>query len=226
MTRPSRRTARTAGLLAIGVALLLPAAGCDGTTAGTGTPAASGPPGGTAAGTPAPSGTASSDTAPPAASASAPAGPSVAFGPMRVPVPDGGSAKAEGEHLCVTLSGDSGCTLEVIDIGGIRAQGGSVSTPDPGAETGWWTGSDVPSCGNSTTYVEVTRSTPRRSGFAKVGDRTAEYGEWSVTCVKRDLDFAPRVWWLPSSQIVFRQLDSSGDTGAAVDRLLAGVTFG
>lgn len=100
-----------------------------------------------------------------------------------------------------------------------------MSFPVPGTPNGWWWGSDVPSCGDADRYVEVTRSSVVESGFKKVGPRTAEYGSWLVTCEDGDLDFDPRLWWLPASQIAFRSHTSVAGRGEAVDKLLAGVTF-
>jgi hypothetical protein len=145
---------------------------------------------------------------------------------MRMALTPGTTARADGGLLCVTVPDDTGCTLEVLDVGEIRSAGGSVSTPDPGAPNGWWWGSDVPSCGDGGTYVEVTKSTVVESGFKPLGPRTAEYGKWLVSCRNGDLNFDPRVWWLPTSQLAFRARSTVAGRGAAVDRLLAGVTFG
>jgi hypothetical protein len=51
------------------------------------------------------------------------------------------------------------------------------------------------------------------------------YGYWRVTCENSDLDFDPRLWWLPTSMIAFREHSTTAGAGEAVDRILAGVTF-
>ena len=47
-----------------------------------------------------------------------------------------------------------------------------------------------------------------------------------VSCQNGDLDFDPRVWWLPTSKIAFREHSTAAGADEAVDHLLAGVTFG
>jgi hypothetical protein len=101
-----------------------------------------------------------------------------------------------------------------------------VSNPAPGEPNGWWWGSDVPSCGDETASSPVTRSTVVQKGFRKVGPKNAAYGSWLVSCQDGDLNSDPRLWWLPASQIAFRQRTTVARSGEAVDRILAGVTFG
>lgn len=229
----------TRGIAALAVAGAL--AGCAGTTAGTGTVAADAPTGtaGTPTTLPLPTGTATPTPAPPAPTAAdtgsavptgttpTPAGRTVRFGTVIMPVPPQWTARVDGELLCMTASGDDGCTLVVVDIGRIRAQGGSVSTPDPKGELGWWYGSDVPNCDPSgNAYVPVTRSTRVPGPATKpVGTKTALYGSWVVSCRGGELDFDPRLWWLPTSQIAFVQRTTVAGSGEAVDRLLTGVRF-
>lgn len=211
---------------------LLSLAGCATSTAGSGRPAADGRTGG--GGTPStlpvpPTSSAGAGTPTPAPSTGSagptPAGEVVVFGTVRLPLTPGSTAKVDGELLCVTLLNDTGCSLEVIDIGRIRAAGGSVSTPAPGAEYGWWWGSDVPSCGSGARTSVVTTSTVLQKAFRSVGAKNAAYGHWSVSCADSDLDFDPRLWWLPTSQLAFRERSTVAGTGPAVDKLLAGVTF-
>jgi len=200
---------------------LLAVAGCTTTTAGSGQPAVDATVSGGASrpALPSPSGS----------SAPTPAGTGgevVSFGKLRMPLPAGSTAKVDGELLCVTLADDDGCSLEVLDVGRVRAAGGPVSIPAPGEEYGWWWGSDAPSCGESGEVSAVTRSAVAEKGFKKIGPKTAAYGRWRVTCEDTDLNFTARLWWLPTSQLAFRQRGTAAGTGGAVDKLLAGVTFG
>jgi hypothetical protein len=214
-------------------AVVVALAGCSSTTAGTGSIAAD-----AATGTSAPTtgGASPSGGAVPTrlptpgtdpTTSTAP-GKTVRFGSVIMPVPARWTAKVDGELLCMTASGDDGCTLQVVDIGRIRAQGGSVSTPDPTKDTGWWWGSDVPNCDPSgNAYVSVTKSTKVAGPATRpVGTKTALYGTWVVSCRGGELDFDPRLWWLPTSQIAFYERTTVAGSGEAVDTLLAGVRFG
>jgi hypothetical protein len=107
-------------------------------------------------------------------------------------------ATRDGDHLCLTLAGDTGCSLEVIDIGATRAGGGSVSDPAPGEPNGWWWDSGAPSCGSGGAVSAVTRSTVVEKGFRKVGSKNAAYAYWQVTCQNPDQNLDPRLWWLPT----------------------------
>ncbi|CAA9285348.1 MAG: hypothetical protein AVDCRST_MAG41-3936 [uncultured Corynebacteriales bacterium] len=223
----SRRTRAVLG----SVVALLAVAGCATSTAGSGRPAD----GATAAGGPAASPTSPPPTGGADPTASGPAGSALpgdptgrvaSVGTLRMPLTPGTTARVDGDFLCVTLANGTGCDLEVVDIGRIRAAGGSVSTPAPGEEYGWWWGSDAPSCGDSGQVSAVTRSAVTEKGFKKVGPKTAAYGRWAVSCADATKDFAPRLWWLPTSQLALRQRGSAAGTGEAVDKLLAGVTFG
>lgn len=211
------------GMAATLAVAALAAAGCGATsTAGTGRPAAD-VGASEAAGTPTTLPVPGDSTGP--SGSPGPAGETVRFGPVSVPVPVGSTAKVDGEYLCLTLQGDTGCSLEILDVGRTRAAGGSVSTPEPGKDIGWWWGSDVPSCGDADTYVPVTKSTVVEKGFKPVGPKNAVYGSWLVSCQNSDLDFGPRLWWLPTSQIAFRNRSTGAGAGEAVDKILAGVTF-
>jgi hypothetical protein len=153
-------------------------------------------------------------------------GQTATLGKATIPLTGVVKAGKDGDHLCLTLVDDTGCSLEVIDIGATRKAGGSVSNPAPGDPNGWWWGSDVPSCGGDDQTSAVTKSTVVEKGFKKVGPKTAAYAHWQVSCENADLDFDPRLWWLPTSMIAFRERSTAAGAGAAVDRILAGVTFG
>ncbi len=153
-------------------------------------------------------------------------GAAVTLGRATIPLTGVTRATRQGDYLCLTLADDTGCSLEVVDIGATRRSGGSVSIPAPGAQQGWWWGSDVASCGNGGETSPVTASTVVDKGFRKVGPKTAAYGSWRVTCENSDLDFDPRLWWLPTSMIAFRQHSAAAGSAQAVDKLLAAVTFG
>jgi hypothetical protein len=208
-------------------------AGCATTTSGSGTVAADAATGGgsAAAGTPTtlpvPSDTAAPTATPepdPTATTPAPPGRRVQVGGVSVPVPGNATAKSDGAYLCLTLTNDTGCSLEVIDIRATRAQGGSVGNPNPGGQYGWWWGSDVPSCGSAGS--PVTRETVVTKGFKPVGAKQAAYASYLVSCQDSDLDFDPQIWWLPTSQIAFRQRTTVAGTSEAIAPILAGVTFG
>jgi hypothetical protein len=64
-----------------------------------------------------------------------------------------------------------------------------------------------------------------QTGFRKVGPKNAVFGRWTVSCQKPDLDFTPRLWWLPTSQIAFRERSTATGADGAVDAILAGVRF-
>jgi hypothetical protein len=153
-------------------------------------------------------------------------GESATVGKATIPLAGVTKASKNGDYLCLTLANDTGCSLEVIDIGATRSSGGSVSDPAPGEPNGWWWGSDAPSCGTGENAAPITRSAVVDKGFRKVGPKTALYAHWQVSCQNGDLDFDPRVWWLPTSKIAFREHSTAAGADQAVDHLLAGVTFG
>ena len=165
----------------------------------------------------------------PTASAGAGAAPgdgkTVSLGKVTIPLTGVAKAAKDGDYLCLTLVNDTGCSLEVIDIGATRSGGGSVSNPAPGEPNGWWWGSDVPSCGTGSDTSPVTASKVVEKGFKPVGSKNAAYASWLVTCRNADQNFDPRMWWLPTSQIAFREHDTVAGAAEAVDKLLAGVTF-
>lgn len=214
-----KRVVRTAAAAAV---LALALSGC-GTTilVGQGEVAAdvTGPADSAAAsedGTPAPSvgtGTAPGD------------GKTVTLGRVTIPLTGVAKSTKEGDYLCLTLINDTGCSLEIIDIKSTRAGGGSVSNPAPGEPDGWWWGSDVASCGTGSDTSPVATSKVVEKGFKKVGSKTAAYASWLVTCQNPDQNFDPRMWWLPTSQLAFREHDTVAGGAEAVDKLLAGVTF-
>ena len=207
------RAART-GAWAVALLAGLVLAGCASTTAGSGEPAPD-----LAAG-------AGSPTAGP--SPTVPAGSSrpVRFGTLTVPVPAGAVAKADGTLLCLTLQGDARCSLEILDVGRTLDAGGSVSAPAPGEPNGWWWGPGAPTCGEGGSISPVTASTVVDKGFRPLGDKTAAYGSWQVSCADPGLSFSPRLWWLPTSRIAFRQRSTAAGSAGTVDRILAAVTFG
>jgi hypothetical protein len=203
------------------VALAL--AGCGaGQIPGHGTPVANAT---TLAGGPTPSSGAGTTPAP-GGSGTTVSGASATVGKATIPLAGVTKATKNGDYLCLSLASDTGCTLEVIDIGATRSSGGSVSDPAPGQPNGWWWGSDAPSCGSGETAGPIARSTVVDKGFRKVGPKTAVYAQWQVSCQNADLDFDPRVWWLPTSKIAFREHSTAAGADVAVDHLLAGVTFG
>jgi hypothetical protein len=153
-------------------------------------------------------------------------GEAATVGKATIPLTGVTKASKDGDYLCLTLADDTGCSLEVIDIGATKRSGGSVSEPAPGEPDGWWWGSGDPSCGAGGNAGPVARSTVVDSGFRKVGPKTAAYAHWQVSCQNSDLDFDPRLWWLPTSKIAFREHSTAGGADQAVDRILAGVTFG
>lgn len=162
----------------------------------------------------------------PAPGGSTVSGQSATIGKATIPLTGVTKASKDGDYLCLTLANDTGCSLEVIDIGATRRSGGSVSDPAPGAPNGWWWGSDAPSCGDGGNAGPVARSTVVDKGFRKVGPKTAAYAHWQVSCQNADQDFDPRLWWLPTSKIAFREHSTADGADQAVDRILAGVTFG
>jgi hypothetical protein len=153
-------------------------------------------------------------------------GQAATVGKATIPLTGVTKASKDGDYLCLTLADDTGCSLEVIDIGATRRSGGSVSDPAPGEPNGWWWGSDAPSCGDGNNAGPVARSTVVDKGFRKVGPKTAAYAHWQVSCQNADLDFDPRLWWLPTSKIAFREHSTAAGSDEAVDRILAAVTFG
>jgi hypothetical protein len=212
------RVVRTAAAAALALAL----SGCGSTIlVGEGAVAAdvTGP--GDSSAAPAPA----SGAATPGATA-VPGGKTVSLGKATIPLTGVAKATRQGDFLCLTLVNDTGCSLEVIDIAATRAGGGSVSNPAPGEPNGWWWGSDVPSCGSGSDTSPVATSTVVQKGFKPVGSKTAAYASWLVTCQNPDQNFDPRLWWLPTSQLAFREHSTVAGSGAAVDKLLAGVTFG
>ena len=229
----NRSTRTAAAALVLAAAAL---AGCASTTAGNGAPAAGAVaaggspttlpvPGSSAAPTPTPAPTVGGDSTP-VRTGPAPGGQRVQVGSVSVPVPAGARVRADGPYLCLTLLNATGCSLEVVDIRAQRAAGASLSNPEPGARYGWWWGSDVPSCEGGGQTSEVARETLVRKGFEKVGPKNAVYGSYLVSCENSDLDFDPQIWWLPMSQVAFRQHSSVAGSDEAVDPILAGVTFG
>src|SRR6185369_16649700 len=100
----------------------------------------------------------------PNATTQAGSAPKPSAGAASTPAPGGSGTTVSGESATVgkatiPLAGDTGCSLEVIDIGATRRSGGSVSDPAPGQPNGWWWGSDPPSCGTGETAGPIARST-------------------------------------------------------------------
>lgn len=208
----------------LGVAVATALAGCATSTAGSGT-AAPGVTGGGAAGSPTTLPMPSGSGAAPTSAPPAPSGQRIQVGTASVPVPAGATVKQETNYACLVLADDDGCSLEVFDIGRTRAAGGSVSNPAPGDPAGWWWGSDVATCEKGDTFSAVAKTTVVTKGFKPVGPKNAAYGSWLVTCENADLNFDPQIWWLPASQLVFRQRSTVAGTSEAVAPILAGVTF-
>lgn len=152
-------------------------------------------------------------------------GETVTLGKATIPLTGVEKTTRQGDYLCLTLSGGDGCSLEIIDIGATRKAGGPVSGPAPGQSQGWWWGSDAATCGSGDKTGPIKASTVVDNGYKKVGTKTAVYGYWRVTCADSNLDFDPRLWWLPTSQIAFREHSTVGGAGEAVDKILAGITF-
>jgi hypothetical protein len=202
--------------LAAGAGLLLAVAGC-------GSPAIPGH-GRIDVYASAPGSSASPGAAAPAPTATV-SGETVTLGKATIPLTGVAKTTRQGDYLCLTLTDDDGCSLEVIDVAATRKAGGSVSNPAPGQEKGWWWGSDAPSCGSGDKTGPITKSTVVDNGYKKVGSKTALYGYWRVTCQDSDLDFDPRLWWLPTSQIAFREHSTVAGAGEAVDKILAGITY-
>jgi hypothetical protein len=222
---------RAAQTIAGALLLTTAMAGCATTTAGSGSIAADVPAAGTPTTLPVPDGssTAPAPTGTPAATTPAPTvagGRRIQVGSVSVPVPAGAGVRTNDAYLCVILkNGGPRCSLEVIDIKAQRAGGASLGNPEPGAQYGWWWGSDVPSCEEGGVVSPITRETVVTKGFKKVGDKNAVYGDYLVSCENSDLDFDPRIWWLPTSQIAFRQPSGVAGTSEAVAPILAAVTF-
>jgi hypothetical protein len=214
------RVLRAAGAAAAALAL----AGCGSPAIpGHGRVAANAAAAPSAAGSAAPSTGSAAPTPGPTATVS---GPTATVGKATIPLAGVAKATKQGDYLCLTLTNGTGCSLEIIDIGATRRAGGSVSTPAPGLGQGWWWGSDAASCRNGSDASAVASSTVVDKGYKKIGPKTAVYGSWRVTCQNPALNFDPRLWWLPTSQIAFREHSTAAGSAAAVDKLLAGVTFG
>ncbi|HWD81022.1 MAG TPA: hypothetical protein VG497_19145, partial [Kribbella sp.] len=111
-----------------------------------------------AGGAPKPSAGAGS-TPVPGGSGTTVSGESATVGKATIPLAGVTKASKDGDYLCLTLGDDTGCSLEVIDIGATERSGGSVSQPAPGEPNGWWWGSDAPSCGEGGNTSPVARST-------------------------------------------------------------------
>jgi hypothetical protein len=152
-------------------------------------------------------------------------GAAATLGKATIPLTGVTKATKDGDYLCLTLADDTGCSLEIIDVDATRKAGGSVSNPAPGQPNGWWWGSGAASCRSGADTSPVKTSTVADKGFKKVGPKTAVYGAWHVTCQNPNLDFDPRLWWLPTSMIAFRAHSSTAGAAEGVDRILAGVTF-
>lgn len=160
-----------------------------------------------------PSASPSSTTSP--RSTAAPATPATVEG-VRFSLPAGWTAHEDvAGSACITRGTDP-CDLRVVLPDRVRAAGGTLEDPQPDAALGWYLGSDVVMCGGTTAPSALVTSR-----FAPVGDRTAAYREWSVTCPSPSPYPAhPRLWWLPQTRLAL--LDSSLDaaTSAVVDTLV------
>jgi hypothetical protein len=163
-----------------------------------------------------------SPSAPPSPAAStaapsAPAGRTVDFRGIVLTLPDGWSVGEEGDAtLCLTRTDE--CELSVLlTDAAIEASGGAFELPDPESQYGWYTGTDVPGGCDDRDIADserVERST------RPVGDRTADYAVWQVTCPGGDYPERPRLWWLPRTGLAF--FDDSDDPAAeaAVDEIV------
>lgn len=85
----------------------------------------------------------------------------------------------------------------------------------------WWQGTDPAPCpGGSGSTVSTTdyglpvgdELGPVDRGFASVGDHTAVYDRWAVECRFSGLEYSPRTWHLPDSQIVILDMFGQAET--------------
>lgn len=224
MNRPVRALL---GVVAAAAAL----AGCATTTGGSGSVAADATAGPGPTTLPSPSGSGTAPTSSPAPTPGPTGGPvesgrRVQVGSVSVPVPATARVRTDAAYLCLTLLDDTGCSLEVIDVKASRAGGAPLSDPEPGAQYGWWWGTDVPGCEAGGQVSPIARETVVTKGFRPVGPKNAAYASYLVSCRNPDLDFDPKIWWLPTSQVAFRQRSGVAGTDEALAPVLAGVTFG
>lgn len=227
VTRTVPRPALTGGALTVLVAAAV--AGCATGIAGSGTldPVAAGNT------QTQPSAQPSSTDAPP--SSTAPSGPPTptTFHMLRFDLPAGWRVDTTASSACLAAADTPAgqCTLKIVDYNTLAAQHQPGNPPQPRAPQGWWMGTGTPTCATGQTVVPVTGSTLVTSSFVKMANKTSAYSTWQVTCADSAANFAPRLWWLPVTKVVFVQhhggagpVDAQVD--AQVDKLIASTVVG
>lgn len=172
-------------------------------------------------------GPSSTATAAPTSASPQPSGPPshATLGSVSFDVPGGWVVDKRSSSACVRAPGVAAgtCTLLVVDIPKAQVEHQVARAPDPKAPQGWWLGSGSPACATNP-RVPATGSELVGSGFVKMRNKTSAYGTWLVHCADPNLNFSPRLWWLPRTQVAFLQERGGGTVDAQVDRVVASVS--
>ena len=177
-------------------------------------------------------------------------GEQVVFGPVSFVLPGGWSIVSQSDDdMCVAAAGTEEAAAaeeaagsaaapsseEVEACAGVRITLGPLTGHEGGpyVEHGdwtWHTSTDpmpcpAPPVDSDAPFDAVVAGddgmAPIDQGFRPVGDRTAVYDQWAATCAESGVEFTPRAWHLPTTQVRFLDLLGAPETPA----LLASVEF-
>lgn len=130
---------------------------------------------------------------------------------------------------CVDAVNLEACSVQLVNPVALERDGAETDAPDPEADYGWWLGTDVPACADVAPEAYDRKAAPAplldsrisERGFRPLGDKTAVFRAFTLTCEGKTLGTA-RLWLLPDSKLAVVALDTYGTTPPAeVDRLVA-----
>ena len=140
-----------------------------------------------------------------------------------------GGAGVVGDTYCLLVPGhkDDNCMNygALIEVWQNLSTSG-VNVDDPMA---WGGGGDVsalPQCFTDKTYSGpgITSAVVTQRGFRPLGDRTAVYREYDVTCGSL-ARFHPRIWWLPTTKLMMTTAALPDRYRSTVDQIADSIIY-
>jgi hypothetical protein len=139
-----------------------------------------------------------------------------------------GGSDPGAEGYCFLIPGRSGdgCTNYGVLLELWQDDTSSLNVDDPMIWTG---GSDVgalPQCFTDKTFSHpgITSAVVTQRGFRPLGDRTAVYREYDVTCGSL-ARFSPRVWWLPTTKLMMTTVALPDRYRPTVDQIADSIIY-